>query len=238
MIWVGMSDNTQLLEFQGATAEAPGDYAAGVWDADFLLPAGGLLLVRLERGRERLLLGDLCEGLRLPGHGSVRFLGEDWAGMSALHADAQRGRIGRVFEEGLWIGNLTVADNVTLAERHHTRRPLREIEDEAMGLARTFGLPGLPRRLPAELRAPDLGRAACVRAFLGDPLLVVLERPTRDLYPDVMAPLINTIQAARARGAAILWSTTDTRVWSDRGIRPTGRFRMAGSQLVAVSEDA
>jgi len=44
-----------------------------------------------------------------------------------------------------------------------------DIEAEAAKLARMFGLPGLPRGRPAQMRLPDLQRAACVRAFLGTP---------------------------------------------------------------------
>ena len=41
------------------------------------------------------------------------------------------------------------------------------------------------------MRLPDLQRAACVRAFLGTPDLVLLERPDEGVYPDIMPPLIN-----------------------------------------------
>ena len=82
----------------------------------------------------------------------------------------------------------------------------------------------------------DLRRAACVRAFLGRPELLVLERPTAGVYPAIMPALMSAVRAARSRGAAVLWTTESWDVWNDPGIRPTLRLRMTGSQMSAVEE--
>jgi phospholipid/cholesterol/gamma-HCH transport system ATP-binding protein len=196
------------------------------------------LLVRIERENERLPLADATEGLVPPGQGSVMFLGEDWQRMSAGHADAQRGKIGRLFEDEGWISDLDVDQNIMLSQRYHTLRSEEDIMEEALKLVRVFGLPGLPRGRPGSMRRWDLRKAACVRAFLGQPTFIILEQPVRGVYADLMAPMINAVQSARKRGAAVLWTLTDPKIWNHSSIRTTTRARMVGSELRVVGAES
>ncbi|MEK7685209.1 MAG: hypothetical protein AAB466_07300 [Verrucomicrobiota bacterium] len=227
-----------ILEFSEVTIESSPHYETGLWNSSFELNQGELLLVRIERENERLPLADATEGLVPPMQGSVMFLGEDWQGMSADHAAAQRGTIGRLFDDEGWIGDLDVDQNILLAQRHHTQRSEGDILEEALKFARMFGLPGLPRGRPGSVRRWDLRKAACVRAFLGQPAFIILEQPVRGVYADLMAPLVNAVQSARQRGAAVLWTVTDPHIWSNPAIHATTRARMFGSQLQTVEEES
>ena len=230
-----MNDSPAILNFSEVTVESSPYYETGLWNCSFDLNAGELLLVRMERENERLPLADATEGLVPPDHGCVKFLGEDWQRMPADRAAAQRGKIGRLFEEEGWIGDLDVDENIMLAQRHHTARSDQEILEEALKLARVFGLPGLPRGRPGKMRRWDLRKAACIRAFLGQPLLIMLEQSLHGVYADLMAPLLNAAQSARNRGAAVVWTIVDPKIWNHPGIRPTTRARMFGSELRVVS---
>ena len=223
-----------VLSFEHVTIESGGayEYDTSVWDVNLDLAPGDLVLIRMEKEHTRLPLADAACGVARPDEGAVRFVGESWTALSPETAAGRRGRIGRVFGDGGWVRALPVADNVTLPQRHHTRREPRDIEDEALALARLFALPGLPRGLPAEVRRQDLRRAACVRALLGEPRLLLLEEPTDGVYPEIMPPLVNALRAARRRGAAVVWLTSDTRVWKDPGVRASQRCLMSGSQLM------
>lgn len=239
-----MAETKAILELAGVTVESDPTYDSPLWNASLRLGAGELALVRLERGVVRLPLADAAEGLAEYYDGTATFLGREWRSVPAGEGAALRGRIGRVFDAvgvggAAWVSHLDVDENVMLAQRHHTRRSSSEIEAEAAKLARMFGLPGLPRGRPAQTRATDLQRAACVRAFLGAPDLILLERPAQGVYPEIMPPLINAVRSARSRGAAVVWLTDTPAVWSDRGIRPTWRCVMSGSQmLVLPAEEA
>ena len=133
------------------------------------------------------------------------------------------------------MSHLSVDENILLATAHHTSKPLSRIEDESATLARAFGLPGLPRGLPGKMRRSDLARAACVRAFLNDPRLLILETPTDGPNASLMSVLVNMAAAARRRGAAVLWTTAEARVWSDPALRPTARAIMSGSQMLVTA---
>ena len=226
-----------VLEFRQVTAEGGHLYDTAIWEVSFRLQRSDLMLVRLEAGHLSLPLADVAQGLVEPIEGSVLFLGEPWSTRAEDAKLAARGRIGRVFEEPGWLSELDMDDNITLSQRHHTRRPEPEIRDEAAELARRFSLPGLPQGKASDMRAADLRRAACVRAFLGQPELLLLARPTVGVYPDIMPALMASIRAARARGAAVLWTTEDWEVWNDPGIKPTMRCVMTGSQMSVLPGD-
>ncbi|HUD46366.1 MAG TPA: hypothetical protein VMR33_06030 [Candidatus Baltobacteraceae bacterium] len=227
-----------ILKFNDVTIESSPYYETGLWKSSFEINPGGLLLVRIEREDERLPLADATEGLVPPSQGSVNFLGENWKEMSPDHAAAQRGRIGRLFEDEGWIGDLDVDQNILLSQRHHTMRSEEDILGEALKLARVFGLPGLPRGRPGIMRRWDLRKAACIRAFLGQPMFIIIEQPVRGVYADLMAPLLNVAQSARKRGAAVLWTVTDPKIWNHPGIHATTRARMFGSELHAMETES
>ena len=235
-----MSDpaaQTLVLELDRATAESHAGYDAGLYDVSLALAPGDLALVRLESDAVRLPLADVASGVLDLESGAARFGGDDWARMSLTQSAKCRGRIGRTFEGHAWVSNLDVDENVLLARRHHTAATDAELADEAATLARHFGLPGLPRGRPNQTRRQDLQRAALVRAFIGSPLLLVLERPEHGVHPQVMPPLMNAVRAACKRGAAVLWLTNYADVWNDAGIRPTARYAASGAQVLAVKAD-
>jgi phospholipid/cholesterol/gamma-HCH transport system ATP-binding protein len=229
-----MNASLTILEFRNVTVGSGSHYETGLWQVSLALNPGDLLLVRIERENERLPLADATEGLVPPAQGTVSFLGDNWQNLSADRAASQRGKIGRLFEDEGWISDIDVNENIMLAQCHHTRRSENDIIDEALKLSRMFGLPGLPRGRPDSMRRWDLRKAACIRAFMGQPTLIILEQPVRGVYADFMAPLLSAVQSARTRGAAILWTVTDPQVWNNRAVRATTRARMFGSELHAM----
>jgi phospholipid/cholesterol/gamma-HCH transport system ATP-binding protein len=231
-----MNESTDILRFYDVTIAADHRHESGIPAFNLSLASGDLTVVLWEKEEVRPPLADAAEGLVAPVRGTVTFLGEDWQTMTADRAAAQRGKIGRVFEGESWLSDLNVDQNVTLAQRHHTCRPVKEIEQEATQLCRVFGLAGLPRGRPSNARWQDLQKAACVRAFLGAPILILLENPTVGIYADVIAPLVNTVRDARERGAAVLWTTNELQVWNNPELHATARWRMLGSPTCVIEE--
>ncbi len=230
-----MSPAPPILEFRAARLARTDGYDQGLFDASFALAAGELALIRLEPPAFRLPLADAAAGLAVPTRGQVLFDGVDWSARTHHRAADARAGIGRAFDHtsaSAWLSDRSLEDNLLLAPLHHTRRKPDEIRAEACGLARVFGLPGLPRFTPDRGLEADLRRAGCVRAFLGAPRLIILERPTTNVGIALLAPIINSVNRARERGAAVLWTTTDSSVFDEPAIHPTLRGRMSGSQLL------
>lgn len=228
---IGMNGNGPILEFENVTSAAgPLAHAGAACVSARLLP-GTLTLIRVEEGSERLPLADLAEGLLVPDEGRVLFLGEEWSAMPPDQVLRRRALIGRVFDGHGWISNLSVSDNISLSQRHHTRRPDREILEEAGALARAFGLGGVPGNLPALVPHRELRRAEWVRAFLGRPALILLERPMQGVAAEHLPRLIGAVRDACARGAAVLWLTDSGRVERHGGLPPAARYAMRGAAL-------
>lgn len=208
-----------------------GQYA----NAHFALYSGQLALVRLNKLQETAAFADVFSGLLPPANGNVRFLNRDWMASQADTANAMRGKIGRVFSGGGWLDAFNLVDNILLSERHHTRRSEDVLWREAVGLAELFRLPGLPTGYPGDYSRADLQRAACVRAFMGNPLLVLLEDPTVGRYQGMLPALVNIIRRVRKRGAAVWWMTLSDDVWRDESIPADRFFRISGRELMEVN---
>ena len=195
---------------------------------------GDLALINIERPRIGSILADACCGLHQAAEGSIFFLSKDWSSLPSDTANALRGRIGRVFTFGNWINRMTLLENILLPQLHHTRRKFVELRDEAVHLAAHFGLPGLPTGLPDDVMRADHQRAACTRAFLGRPSLILLEEPTFGVYPDILPPLINAIRNACDRGCGVIWLTMEDQVWIDPLLPATRRYRLTAHKLMEV----
>jgi phospholipid/cholesterol/gamma-HCH transport system ATP-binding protein len=206
----------------------------GIAGVNFSLGRGEVALVNLEEGREHIALAPLAQGLMSPDSGRVFFHGADWAEMSASRQSVERGRIRRVYEHYGWVTNLDVMENLCLAECHHTRRPYAEVEEEVKGLARRFGMESIPSARPTRVHSMVLRKLEWVRALVGKPDLILLERPLFGA-PKADAPkLIEAVCEVARRGVTVLWLTEDTRVMECRELGAVRRFRMDGERIVAA----
>jgi phospholipid/cholesterol/gamma-HCH transport system ATP-binding protein len=167
--------------------------------------AGECALIEGSDAAQLAAFADLCSGLVPLRAGDVRFAGRDWSDLPHDYAAALRGRIGRVFATGGWLPFLDAETNILLPQLHHTRIDREELRRKAQALAQDFGLPGLPVGRVDTLAAADLGRAGLVRAFLGEPLLVMLEDPTRGLLASIAPVVLNHAAMTRDRGGAVVW---------------------------------
>jgi phospholipid/cholesterol/gamma-HCH transport system ATP-binding protein len=222
-----------VLQLDHVWLPLPDQHQLGV-AVDLTLRAGDLVLVQPGDEQHEQLLADVACGLVPPARGTARFLGRAWSEVPPDQANALRGRIGQVLRRGAWIPHLNLLDNLLLPQLYHTRRPYAEIRAEAARWAAWFGLAGLPTGRPAEVPSPILERAACVRAFLGAPSLIVVESLPGGLGNGVLAPLVNAMRIARDRGAAVLWFVRDVEIYEDRSLPATGRLRLLGEALVPL----
>lgn len=203
--------------------------------ASLRLPHGSFALIDAEDQGQAAAFSDLCSGLIEPTAGAVRFMGQDWGALPHDYANAMRGRIGRVFADDAWVPHLSMMDNILLQQRHHTGRAEEELRTETQALARVFDLPGIPLSRAEDVNPFDRARAALVRAFVGQPLLVLLEHPLQGRYLDLVEPLVNVIGKARRRGAAVPWLTLTPAIWAMQCLPMTHRFHLGEGRLVPVT---
>ena len=225
-----------ILSFEDVSADAAPPCDVRLERVGFRLGPGDLLLARLGEGATRTPLADLADGTFAPTRGRIAYRGREWAALSAEEVSALRATIGRVRDRAEWISNLDLDENVLLARRHHTSLGEREIRAEAAGLAAGFGLEALPDRRVHLVGRRELAAAACVRAFLGGPALLLLERPARGMSGSLMSGLVQAVDAARRRGAAVVWITDDPEIWRSPALTPTLRAETEGGRMVLLAE--
>lgn len=224
-----------VLRFEDAVLTTD-RYARSVSEELNLEVCGGdLFLIRLTRSEQTSTFADACAGIIQPLRGAIYFFGRNWQELRPDLANALRGRIGHVFTTANWINHLSLMENILLPQLYHTRRSAGRIRDEAGDLAERFGLPGVPLGLPGDSTPADLQRAACVRAFLGRPLLILLQEPTIGMASEILSPLIQAIRDARDRGAAVIWLIRESAIWNDASIPATHRYRLVARKLMEVT---
>jgi phospholipid/cholesterol/gamma-HCH transport system ATP-binding protein len=224
-IVLDLDDITLLTDSYGGIG--PVEIAFKILSTEFFL-------LQVEHWKQGMALADMCSGLLVPSRGEIRFLGKNWHHLSADTANALRGRIGRVFLKGLWINHFSVLDNVLLQQMHHTQRDAAELRNEAARLARRIGLPGIALGFPENHTVEELQVAACVRACMGHPALILLEEPTLGLPKESLPKLMNVLRSRRDQGAAIVWITSDNSIWREASIPSTRRLRWVGRKLFEV----
>jgi phospholipid/cholesterol/gamma-HCH transport system ATP-binding protein len=230
------TERQPVLEFRSACL--PDDTGMPTRPVDLTLPPGSLTLIDTGDRANAAAIADAAVGLLPPLTGRVLFLGRDWTQTAPLHANAMRGRIGHSFATGNWLPGVDMLENILLPQLYHTRRNADDLREEAARLAAMFGFPGLPLGDPRTVGEGDRLRAACVRAFLGRPKLIILEHVAGALLSAFIEPLINAVRAARDREAAVLWLTAERDVWSDASIPADAWHRLRGGALHRVARGA
>jgi len=231
-----MTESANILEFSNVALPGAVRGQAAMRALTFKLPRGCLLLVKVEAGNEYLPIADAAEGLMATTTGFIHWHGKAWNSFEPLAELNIRARIGRVFEKNSWISNLNVNENVTLCQRHHTESPERDIMTEADALARYFGLPEVPRQRPAFVSKRELKMAEWVRALIGKPLLLLLERPETGVPDDDLPKLIDAVQTALRRGAAVIWLTDRAVIWNTSIWPNEIRYRMQGMEMILIKD--
>lgn len=233
---IPMINSANIIEFAGVNLPGAARGQAELRGLTFKLPPGCLLLVKVEAGNEYLPIADGAEGLIFPETGFIRWQGKTWNSLSPLAELNARAQIGRVFEKNSWLSNLNVIENVTLSLRHHSKKPERDIISEADLLAKHFGLPEVPRQRPPFVPKRELRMAEWVRALVGKPLLLLLERPEAGVPDDDLPKLIDAVQTALRRGAAVIWQTDRDVVWSTSIWPHEIRYRLRGAEMLLVED--
>ncbi|MGR9106709.1 MAG: ABC transporter ATP-binding protein [Gammaproteobacteria bacterium] len=149
--------------------------------------------------------------LQQPRAGSVRILGRDILRAGEKDIDDLRRNIGVMFQQGALFSGLTVAENVEVPMKEHTRLPPSIRKNLAMLKIALAGLPlEAGAKYPRELSGGMLKRAAVARALALDPPLLFLDEPSAGLDPvsaNALDELI--VQLKESLGLTILLITHD-----------------------------
>jgi phospholipid/cholesterol/gamma-HCH transport system ATP-binding protein len=150
-------------------------------------------------------------GLIRPASGRVQVLGQDITGADPAAQRLVQRRCGVLFQDGALFSSLTVAENVEVPLREHSRLSPSLRRDLAMAKVLLAGLPAdAAVKYPSELSGGMRKRAGLARALALDPEILFLDEPTAGLDPIAAAhfdSLIGSLQ--RALGLTVVMVTHD-----------------------------
>jgi len=261
------SSERPVLSFQNVSANLGDDRFANIQNVNFTLNQGQCLSIALSDERDSpipgLAIGErvlatqanlvanaaattanqipeggakLAQAVGMSGR--VLFEGIAWENRSPHGLLACRGRIGWVLSQPGWVNNLSVLENVLLRQLHHTRVPRRQIIAEAQELAYAVDLAEVPARRMSSLSISELRRSEWVRAFLGWPSLVMLQRAFHGIEHRQYEKLATIVRSALAHGSAVLWIASDPDELAIANSVAQRRYVMSNEEIRSVEGNA
>ncbi len=199
----------QVLELRDVTFGNRPETSLCLQHTSMVVHRGDLVMIRTNASQSTRRFASMLQGLVPPSTGQVLFNGRDWAKQHSRTQFTMRSRIGRVFDEQGWVANLNVRENLLVAKQHQGA-DMQMIEQELVFWTDWFQLGNITRKRPASVGAPRLQIHQWIRAYLGRPALLILERPMRTVSSKVFKNFLASIHHLRTRGAAVIWIAGST----------------------------
>jgi phospholipid/cholesterol/gamma-HCH transport system ATP-binding protein len=155
----------------------------------FTIPRGKATVILGGSGCGKSTLLKHLIGLLKPTRGSIRFNGQDIAGMSEEELNGVRKKMGVLFQGAALLNSMTLADNVALPMREHTQLKESTIQIMVRMKLELVDLSGFEKLYPSQLSGGMKKRAGLARAMALDPEFLFFDEPSAGLDPVTAAGL-------------------------------------------------
>lgn len=163
----------------------------------FAVPRGTITVILGGSGCGKSTLLRHLIGLLKPSGGSILINGRDIAVMDEDELTAVRKKMGILFQGGALLNSMTLADNVALPLREHTKLNESTIQIMVRMKLDLVGLSGFEHFFPSQLSGGMKKRAGIARAMALDPELLFFDEPSAGLDPVTAAGLDELILKLR-----------------------------------------
>lgn len=155
----------------------------------FSIPKGKTTVILGGSGCGKSTLLRHLIGLLKPAKGSILINGRDIVSMKVEELDEVRKRMGVLFQGSALLNSMTIADNVALPIREHTKLNDSTIQIMVRMKLDLVGLSGFDSFYPSQLSGGMKKRAGIARAMALDPEFIFFDEPSAGLDPVTAAGL-------------------------------------------------
>lgn len=210
------------------------------------------LSVRVPKGVNFVLMGPSGTGKSVtlkhvigifkPDDGNVFVDGQDVPAMDQKQLMALRKRMGYLFQNGALINWLSVADNVALPLKEHSRITKSEVDDRVHEVLKLVGMDHAAKQGPPDISGGMKLRAGLARALVTNPEYVLYDEPNAGLDPIISQQIHELISEVRDRlsvtGLIVTHSRACATQCGDRiGILEGGKLGIEGSVDEIIASD-
>ena len=176
------------------------DFSA-ISDVSFEVNSGSIVGVLGRNGAGKSTLVSMLSGLSRPTSGTVRVLGGD------PQQPRVRQRLGVVPQDVSLPGNLTGNEIAEFVSAHYLNANSADASvnvNSSLEVFRTWNLEEFSHKKIKHLSGGQKRRIAVGLAFVGNPLLAILDEPTTGLDPEARRAMWNQIQSAAEEGVTVV----------------------------------
>jgi len=163
----------------------------------FFIPKGMTTVILGGSGCGKSTLLKHLIGLLKPTQGQININGKNIAVLNENELNEVRKKMGILFQGAALLNSMTIADNVALPMREHTRLEETTIEIMVRMKLDLVGLSGFEEFYPSQLSGGMKKRAGLARAIALDPELLFFDEPSAGLDPITAAGLDELILKLR-----------------------------------------
>lgn len=184
-------------------------------DVSFAMEQGEFIAVMGASGSGKSTLLNVIATIERPSTGSILLEGRDISELCEDDLAAfRRDRLGFIFQEYNLLDTLTVAENIVLP-LNLRKCPSAETEKRLAEVAASLEITDQLFKFPRQLSGGQRQRAACARALITKPALILADEPTGALDSANSKSLMQTFARMNEQlGATILMVTHDAVVGS------------------------
>ncbi|AFV88875.1 Putative ABC transporter ATP-binding protein [Acidipropionibacterium acidipropionici ATCC 4875] len=174
---------------------------------DLDVDAGEFLAVMGASGAGKSTLLYTLSAMDRPTSGSVELEGEAMESLDDTRMSRIRlTRMGFVFQQPHFLGNLSIRDNVLLPA---IKAEVAEPEQRVDALLGRFGIAAIANHGVTEASGGQLQRASLCQALVADPVILFADEPTGALNSTATAEVLDALVEAHGTGVTIVLVTHD-----------------------------
>lgn len=211
-----MNQGTMTLESRALTksyfaTEPPTEVLRGI---DLAVRAGEFLVIMGASGSGKSTLLYSLSGMDRPTDGDVLLEGRELTSLGdAEMSQVRLTRMGFVFQQPHFLGNLNVRDNILLPALKGAAKGGRDAAvDRVDALMERFGIAHLKSNGITQVSGGQLQRASICRALAGEPSVLFADEPTGALNSSMTGEVMDAMTDVHRGGTTVVMVTHDPKV--------------------------